>query len=70
MTSSLDSLTLKVLGTSMLDLLDILLAREGVRTLRFDGKMDRLERDRAITSFKRAGGPKVMLISTKAGSVG
>ena len=54
----------------MLDLLDILLAREGVRTLRFDGKMDRLERDRAIASFKRPGGPKIMLISTKAGSVG
>ncbi|KAJ3510415.1 hypothetical protein NMY22_g15987 [Coprinellus aureogranulatus] len=56
--------------TSMLDLLDIVLAREGVRTLRFDGKMDRLERDRAIATFKKAGGPKIMLISTKAGSVG
>ncbi|EAU87720.1 hypothetical protein CC1G_08756 [Coprinopsis cinerea okayama7 len=56
--------------TSMLDLLEKLLSRHGIRTLRFDGQMDRAAREYAISSFKRAGGPKVMLISTRCGSVG
>ncbi|TFK27268.1 hypothetical protein FA15DRAFT_727203 [Coprinopsis marcescibilis] len=56
--------------TSMLDLIEILLSRHGIRSLRFDGKMDRRARDQAITNFKRLGGPKIMLISTRCGSVG
>ncbi|KAF8128525.1 P-loop containing nucleoside triphosphate hydrolase protein, partial [Mycena galopus ATCC 62051] len=56
--------------TSMLDLIEILLSRHGMRSLRFDGTMDRPQRDAVLATFKRAGGPKVILISTKCGSVG
>ncbi|KAF5325961.1 hypothetical protein D9611_000760 [Ephemerocybe angulata] len=56
--------------TSMLDLLEILLTRHGVRSLRFDGKMDRKQRDHTLQAFKERTGPKIILISTKAGSVG
>ncbi|KAJ7131709.1 SNF2 family DNA-dependent ATPase [Mycena crocata] len=56
--------------TSMLDLIDILFLRHGIRSLRFDGKMNREQRDRVLATFKKPGGPKVILISTKCGSVG
>ncbi|KAF8890769.1 SNF2 family N-terminal domain-containing protein [Infundibulicybe gibba] len=56
--------------TSMLDLIEILFSRHGIRSLRFDGKMDRAARDSTLATFKQAGGPKVILISTKCGSVG
>ncbi|KAJ6562842.1 SNF2 family DNA-dependent ATPase [Mycena vulgaris] len=56
--------------TSMLDLIEILFSRHGIRSLRFDGKMDRAQRDVVLATFKRSGGPKVILISTKCGSVG
>jgi SNF2 family DNA or RNA helicase len=48
--------------TSMLDLIEILFSRHGIRSLRFDGKMDRAARDRVLATFKRAGGPKIILI--------
>ncbi|KAJ6490225.1 SNF2 family DNA-dependent ATPase [Mycena vitilis] len=56
--------------TSMLDLIEILFSRHGIRSLRFDGKMDRAARDSVLATFKKSGGPKVILISTKCGSVG
>ncbi|THH13318.1 hypothetical protein EW146_g6890 [Bondarzewia mesenterica] len=56
--------------TSMLDLVETLFARYGIQSLRYDGKMSRDARDRALVSFKKAGGPKVILISTKSGGVG
>lgn len=56
--------------TSMLDLIETLFSRHGIRSLRFDGKMDRFERDATLATFKQIGGPKVILISTKCGSVG
>ncbi|GLB44215.1 putative SNF2 family N-terminal domain [Lyophyllum shimeji] len=56
--------------TSMLDLLGILFSRHGIQSVRFDGKMDRQTRDSVLSNFKRPGGPKVILISTKCGSVG
>ncbi|KAJ7085372.1 SNF2 family DNA-dependent ATPase [Mycena belliarum] len=56
--------------TSMLDLIEILFSRHGIRSLRFDGKMDRGQRDTVLSTFKKQGGPKVILISTKCGSVG
>ncbi|KAK0450917.1 SNF2 family DNA-dependent ATPase [Armillaria borealis] len=56
--------------TSMLDLLETLFSRYGIRSVRFDGKMDRASRDQTIQTFKDAGGPKVILISTKCGGVG
>jgi len=49
-------------GTSMLDLVETLLSRHGIRTLRFDGKMDRTSRDATLATFKQPGGPKVILI--------
>ncbi|KAG5644269.1 hypothetical protein DXG03_008754 [Asterophora parasitica] len=56
--------------TSMLDLLGILFSRHGIQSLRFDGKMDRHARDAVLSTFKSPGGPKVIMISTKCGSVG
>ncbi|KAJ7024175.1 SNF2 family DNA-dependent ATPase [Mycena alexandri] len=56
--------------TSMLDLIEILFSRHGLRALRFDGKMDRAARDAVLATFKKPGGPKIILISTKCGSVG
>ncbi|KAG2137485.1 SNF2 family N-terminal domain-containing protein [Suillus clintonianus] len=56
--------------TSMLDLMETLFSRYGIRSLRYDGSMDRISRDSALVTFKRHDGPKVILISTKCGSVG
>ncbi|KAJ7583553.1 SNF2 family DNA-dependent ATPase [Mycena floridula] len=56
--------------TSMLDLIEILFSRHGIRTLRFDGKMNKNARDTTLTAFKKPDGPKVILISTKCGGVG
>lgn len=56
--------------TSMLDLIETLFSRYGIRSLRYDGSMDRISRDNALVTFKRHDGPKVILISTKCGSVG
>ncbi|KII90213.1 hypothetical protein PLICRDRAFT_53299 [Plicaturopsis crispa FD-325 SS-3] len=56
--------------TSMLDLVEKLFSRNGIRSLRYDGKMDRASRDQALATFKKAGGPKVILISTRCGGVG
>ncbi|KAJ7058180.1 SNF2 family DNA-dependent ATPase [Mycena amicta] len=56
--------------TSMLNLVEIIFSRNGIRNLRFDGKMNREQRDAVLAQFKLRQGPKVMLISTKAGSVG
>ncbi|KAG1816727.1 SNF2 family N-terminal domain-containing protein, partial [Suillus subaureus] len=56
--------------TSMLDLIETLFSRYGIRSLRYDGSMDRISRDNTLVAFKRHDGPKVILISTKCGSVG
>ncbi|OJA08757.1 hypothetical protein AZE42_08874 [Rhizopogon vesiculosus] len=56
--------------TSMLDLVETLFSRYGIRSLRYDGSMDRVSRDNTLVAFKRHDGPKVILISTKCGSVG
>lgn len=56
------SLIVFLIGTSMLDLLDILFSRHGIQSLRFDGKMDRHARDTVLSTFKQQGGPKVILI--------
>ncbi|KAI0290312.1 SNF2 family N-terminal domain-containing protein [Russula brevipes] len=56
--------------TSMLDLLETLLARHGIQRLRYDGKMRTEARDAVLVAFRKAGGPKVILISTKCGGVG
>jgi hypothetical protein len=46
----------------MLNLIEILFSRHGIQSLRFDGKMDRAARDSTLATFKKAGGPKVILI--------
>lgn len=50
------------IGTSMLDLIEILFSRHGIQSLRFDGKMSREARDATLVAFKKSGGPKVILI--------
>jgi hypothetical protein len=57
-------------GTSMLDLLETLLARYGIQNLRYDGKMRSEMRDATLIAFRKAGSPKVILISTRCGGVG
>jgi len=54
----------------MLDLVEMVFNRYGIRSLRYDGKMDRESREKSLSTFKKNGGPKVMLISTKCGGVG
>ncbi|KAI6030080.1 SNF2 family N-terminal domain-containing protein [Pisolithus marmoratus] len=56
--------------TSMLDLVETLFRRYGIQSLRYDGKMDRAAREKALATFKRHDGPKVILISTRCGGVG
>ncbi|KAF7300275.1 SNF2 family DNA-dependent ATPase [Mycena kentingensis (nom. inval.)] len=56
--------------TSMLNLVETVFNRNGIRNLRYDGKMNREQRDSTLAQFKRRGGPKVILVSTKCGSVG
>ncbi|KAG7087376.1 hypothetical protein E1B28_013349 [Marasmius oreades] len=56
--------------TSMLDLVETLFLRYGIRIVRFDGSMDRTSREHALSVFKSPVGPKVILISTKCGGVG
>ncbi|KAL0066241.1 hypothetical protein AAF712_006672 [Marasmius tenuissimus] len=56
--------------TSMLDLVETLFSRHGIRSVRFDGSMDRHSRESALSIFKSPIGPKVILISTKCGGVG
>ncbi|OCH85007.1 hypothetical protein OBBRIDRAFT_345483 [Obba rivulosa] len=56
--------------TSMLDLIETLFLRYGIRNLRYDGSMDRGTREAVLSQFRKIGGPKVILISTKCGGVG
>lgn len=50
------------LGTSMLDLIELLLGRYGIQHLRYDGKMGREAREKSLSTFKKTGGPRVILI--------
>jgi SNF2 family DNA or RNA helicase len=54
----------------MLSLLETLLVRYGVQYLRYDGKMRSDAREAVLIAFRKAGGPRVILISTKCGGVG
>ncbi|TFK61429.1 hypothetical protein BDN72DRAFT_460900 [Pluteus cervinus] len=56
--------------TSMLNLIEAVFSRHGIRTLRFDGTMNRGEREEVLSAFRQPWGAKVILISTKSGSVG
>lgn len=66
---SLDALSETILntqlsaGTSMLDLVERLLAsRHGLRCLKFDGRMNREQRDTTLAQFKKRDGPRIILI--------
>lgn len=50
----------------MLDLVEHLFNRYGIRSLRYDGSMSRENRERAIIEFRHAGSPKVILIRSVA----
>ncbi|KAI0334280.1 hypothetical protein GY45DRAFT_94057 [Cubamyces sp. BRFM 1775] len=56
--------------TSMLDLCEEIFARHGIRSLRYDGQMNREAREFTLGQFRQAGGPKVILVSIKCGGVG
>jgi DNA repair protein RAD5 len=57
--------------TSFLDLIDVVLTREGFDHYRFDGAMDVKKRAAAINDFKiPSRRPKILVISLKAGGVG
>ncbi|KAN0118821.1 SNF2 family N-terminal domain containing protein [Russula decolorans] len=56
--------------TSMLNLVETMLVRYGIQFLRYDGKMRSEARDAALIAFRKIGGPRVILISTKCGGVG
>ncbi|RPD76809.1 hypothetical protein L226DRAFT_459891 [Lentinus tigrinus ALCF2SS1-7] len=56
--------------TSMLDLCEQIFARNGIRSLRYDGSMGREAREYCLKEFRRPGGPKVVLVSIKCGGVG
>ena len=45
-----------------MDLVETLFARKGIQNLRYDGKMDRGSREIALATFKKSGGPKVLLL--------
>ncbi|CDO73050.1 hypothetical protein BN946_scf185007.g104 [Trametes cinnabarina] len=57
--------------TSFLDLIQVVLEREGLAWYRFDGSMDVKKRNEAVSGFKTPSREaKVMIISLKAGGVG
>ena len=45
-----------------MDLVETLFARHGIQNLRYDGKMDKGSREIALATFKKPGGPKVLLL--------
>lgn len=49
-------------GTSMLDLVEMLFGRYGIQSLRYDGSMDRAAREAVLVRFRQPGGPRVILI--------
>lgn len=67
---SMDKIIVFSQWTSNLDLVQQLLDRHGIRHLRYDGSMDRLSREKVLAIFKKSGGPRVMMTSTKCGGVG
>lgn len=46
----------------MLDLCEQIFARHGIRSLRYDGQMNREAREYCLAEFRRQGGPRVVLV--------
>lgn len=53
----------------MLDLIERVFSRYGIRNLRFDGSMDRAARDQTLATFKQNGGPRVILIRSNSNNI-
>lgn len=56
--------------TSLLDLLEIPIARKGWKYVRFDGSMNITERNESVATFTDDPEVKIMLVSLKAGNAG
>ncbi|KAI0768279.1 SNF2 family N-terminal domain-containing protein [Trametes elegans] len=56
--------------TSMLDLIEPFLRHERIKFVRYDGSMNKVERDGALEQIKNSATTRVILISFKAGSTG
>ncbi|KAL4932053.1 SNF2 family N-terminal domain-containing protein [Aspergillus undulatus] len=56
--------------TSLLDLLEVPIAREGYRYRRYDGSMKPADRNSAVVDFTDDPSCKIMLVSLKAGNSG
>ncbi|KAJ2318968.1 hypothetical protein IWW52_002244, partial [Coemansia sp. RSA 2704] len=56
--------------TSMLDLIEPLLAEQGIRYTRLDGGMARPQRESNLRRFKRDADVEILLVSLRAGGVG
>jgi len=56
--------------TSMLDLIEGFLKEDGIRYVRYDGKMTKIQRDRVLDIIREDDKVKCILISFKAGSIG
>ena len=46
----------------MLDLCEQIFARNGIRSLRYDGRMSHESREYTLSQFGQSGGPTVILI--------
>ncbi|EMD37109.1 hypothetical protein CERSUDRAFT_155596 [Gelatoporia subvermispora B] len=56
--------------TSMLDIIEPFLKDAGVKFVRYDGSMNKIEREQALEKIKTSSSTRVILISFKAGSTG
>ncbi|KAI0634006.1 SNF2 family N-terminal domain-containing protein [Trametes polyzona] len=56
--------------TSMLDLIEPFLRHERIGFVRYDGKMNKVQRDEALSKISQSASTRVILISFKAGSTG
>ncbi|KAI0693693.1 SNF2 family N-terminal domain-containing protein [Cerioporus squamosus] len=56
--------------TSMLDVIEPFLRKEGFKYVRYDGSMNKVQRDESVDKISNSKSTKVILISFKAGSTG
>ncbi|KAI8972436.1 SNF2 family N-terminal domain-containing protein [Trametes punicea] len=56
--------------TSMLDLIEPFLRKERIKFVRYDGSMNKIQRDEALAKINGNASTRVILISFKAGSTG
>jgi len=56
--------------TSMLDIIEPFLKAQGIKFVRYDGSMNKVEREAALEKIKTSSTTRLILISFKAGSTG